>query len=86
MGIKEIKELLAGLELLGVAAKKIAADGKVGVDDLAHLLDVAKKAEVLLAAIKDIDKIDDEIKALDQAEIIELVSAVLALVKKIKEA
>jgi hypothetical protein len=84
--IKEIKEVLEAVELLGVAAMKVAADKKVAVDDLVHLVAIAKDSEKLVAAMEGLKEIDDEIKDLDQAEILELVAAVLAMVKKIKEA
>jgi hypothetical protein len=84
--VKEIKELLKGLEVVGVAGVKIAADGKVSIEDLAHIVALAKQIDVLSAAVAGLGEIDDELKDLDQAEIIELVGAVFALVKAIKEA
>lgn len=84
--VKEVKELLKGLEVVGVAGVKIAADGKVGLDDLTHLVELAKQIDVLTAAVQGVNEIDDEIKDLDQAEIIELVGAVYGLAKALKDA
>lgn len=82
VGIKESKELLAGIELLAVSGLEIAKDG-LGADDLAKAIELIKKVDVILAAVKGIDGIDEEIKDLDQAELIELGTLCFALVKKI---
>ncbi len=83
--IKNLKELLAGLKLLAVEGKKIAKDG-IGIEDIAAVVDLAKNFDVLAAAVKDINLVEDEIKDLDQAEILELVAELFALVKAVKEA
>lgn len=85
MDIKESKELLDGLKLLAKAGKKIAADGKVGLDDLSHLIDLSKDLDKLVASFKGLDKLDDELKDLDEAEIMELVSKMFSIFKEIKE-
>lgn len=84
--VVEIKELLKGVELLGISAKKIAKDHKVDLNDLPVVIDLAKNAGVLADAAKGLDQIPAEIKDLDQAEILELVSALFATIKAIKEA
>jgi hypothetical protein len=82
LGIKESKELLAGVELAAVAGIEIAKDG-LGVEDISKALELIKKSDVLIEAVKGIDGIDEEIKDLDQAELIELGTIAFSLVKKI---
>lgn len=84
--IKEIKEALAGVELLGVSGVKIFADGKVNLADLPVLADLAKNLDVLIEGVKGADQIPAEAKDLDQAELIELGTLAFNLVKKLKEA
>lgn len=86
MGIKETKELMQGLGMLGEAGLKIAADGKVAIDDLKHLVDLGQNLDKLIEAAKDVDMIDDELKDLDEAEMMELAGEVISLVKKLREA
>lgn len=84
--IKEMKELLDGLSLLAEAGKKIAEDGKLGIDDLKHLVDLSKDLEVLVEGFKGLDKLDDELKDLDEAEVMELISHAFSIFKKFKKA
>lgn len=85
-GIKEIGELIEGLELVGKAAKKISKDGKVDLSDLAHVVELVKESDKLIQAVKGLDQIDDEVKNLDQAEAMEILAKLFAAAKNIKEA
>lgn len=85
VGIKESKELLAGIELIAVSAKKIAKDG-VSLADIPEALELLKKLDVIVESVKGLDQLDEEAKDLDQAELIELGSKVFSIVKAIKEA
>lgn len=84
--IKESKELIKGVEVVGVAAVKIFADGKVNLADLPHLAELAKNLDVVIAGAEGAGEIPAEVKDLDQAELIELGTAAFALVKALKEA
>jgi hypothetical protein len=84
-GIKESKELLEGVKVLAVSAKKIAKDG-VSLADLPEALELIKKIDILVEAVKGVDGIDEEVKDLDQAELVELGVAVFDIVKAIKGA
>lgn len=84
--VKETIELLNGIELLAVAGVKIAKDGKVAVDDLPHLITLATNVSTLVDAATGVEQIPAEVKDLSQAEMIEIVSKVYAVVAKIKEA
>ena len=84
--LKETKELLAGVKLLGIAAKKIMKDGKIAVDDLAVLLPVAQQSAILVNAVAGSKDITLEIKDLNLIEAQDLLSDLFALIKEIKEA
>ncbi len=83
--IKETKELLEGVKLLAVAGAKIAKDG-INVADLQHLVDLAKNFETIQEAFSNVKEVSEEVKDLDESEIIELVVILYKLVKEVKEA
>lgn len=85
LGIKESLELLAGVELVAVTGIEVAKDG-LGMDDLAKAVELVKKSEVLVEAVKGLNLVDDEVKDLDQAELLQLGAASFAMVKKIAAA
>jgi len=84
MDIKETQELLNAVELLAITGAKIAKDKKVSADDLPAAVELLKKLDVVLVGIKDLDKLDEEIKDLDEAELIAIVSKVMIIAKSIK--
>lgn len=86
MEIKESMELLEGLKLLGVSVKKVAADGKLGVEDLSELLALGKNLNALIAAGQGVDQIGAELKELSSEELQQLGSKVLEVVAAIKAA
>jgi len=85
IGLKETLELLDGVKLLAVAGKKVGKDG-IDLSDLQHLVGLAKDFAVLAAAVEGADGALAELKALDEAETIQLIAAVFGLVKAVKEA
>ena len=85
MDVKNTLEVIAAVELLGVAGKQIAKDG-VAIDDLPKALELLKKYDVLLAAVDGIGEVVDEAKDIDSAEAVIIVTALMATIKKIKEA
>lgn len=85
MKIKESLELLAAVELGAVAGIEIAKDG-FGMDDLPKALALVKHSEVLIEGFKGLGEIGDEIKDLDQAELLELGVASFNVIKKIAAA
>lgn len=84
--VKEIKELIVALEVIGVFAKKVAADKKVNLEDLPYLIDLAKQMETVLAGVEGLDKLPEEVKDIDESEAMELLGQVLKTVKAIKAA
>ncbi|MBX3017984.1 MAG: hypothetical protein KF767_08850 [Bdellovibrionaceae bacterium] len=85
-GIKELKELLEGLALLGVAGKKIMADGKVNLADLPVVIGLVQDASVLTAAVQGTNEIPAEVKDLSAEEAQELLGLVLAIAARVKAA
>lgn len=83
-GIAQTKELLKGIEVLVEFGAKVAADKKVNAEDLPAVIELAKKFEVLMAAAKDADQIKEELKELDEAEIVEIIATIYAIAKKFK--
>lgn len=85
IGIKETLEILASIELCSVAGIEIAKGG-LGAEDIAPALELVKKSDVIIEGVKGLDLIDDEIKDLDQAELLQLGAAAFNMVKKIASA
>jgi hypothetical protein len=83
--IKEIKEMLKGLELIGSQGAKIAKGG-VNFKDIPHVIELVKDYEVLDAAFSGLKEIPAEAKDLDEAELMELGLIVFRMVKNMKAA
>lgn len=84
--IKETMEFLNGLGVLAVLAGKITADGKIGVDDLKHLVDAAKDFQVVLDGVADVSDAMAELKELDESEAIQVIAKVFSILKEFKDA
>lgn len=94
-GIKETKELIAGLaegavagKKLTIAVKKILENG-IGIEDIAHinkLIEAAPDMDVINKAVEGADEALEEMKDLDQAEIIEVIGDLYAGAKRFNEA
>ena len=81
--IKETKELLEGIKLLAISGAKIAKDG-IQISDLVHLVDLAKNFEDLKKAYEGMSEIDEEIKDLQEAELMELGVLLFRMLKEVK--
>lgn len=84
--IKQTKELFEGLKLIAIAAKKIAADGKLDVSDISVVIDLAKDSAKLIEAVKDISEIPEELKDLEKEELLELILSVYKAVEEVEKA
>lgn len=82
IGIKESLELFAAIELLAISGIDIAKDG-FDMSDISKVLELVKKSDVIISGVKDIDMLDDEVKDLDQAELMQLGVVAFAMIKKI---
>lgn len=82
MDIKETKEALKAIEILAVGGIKMVKAPEMG-EKITIALDVIKEADKVIEGVKGIELIDDEVKDIDQAELLELGTIAYSLVKKI---
>lgn len=73
--VKELLEFIEGTGLLTSTGFAIAHQG-LGVDDVPKVINLAKEYEVLKDAYTDMDEIPDEIKDMDQTELLLIVAGV----------
>lgn len=85
-GIQETKEALESLKLLGVAAKKIGADGKINFSDLPVFVDLAQQSSVIAAGFQGVKLVPVELKDLDLVEAQEVLNKMYEVINAIKEA
>lgn len=83
--IKELVELLAAVEVLAVAVKKVLKDGQVDLSDAAVMVELGAQFPVLMAAIEGLDKLPEEVKDIDADEALALVGKLYAMAKKVQE-
>lgn len=84
--VKELKELIIAIEPVVVFIKKVAADKKVGLDDLPYLIDLSKQLDTIAQGADGADEIVAELKDLDEAEVMEVIGQLIKLAKAIKAA
>jgi len=82
MNIQASLEVLNAVEVLGVSAKKIAKDG-VNISDLPEAVELLKHVGEFVQAAKDAHLVGEELKDVDQAELIQLGSKVYEIIKAI---
>lgn len=82
--IKETLELLAALKLVSCAGAQIAADKELSMKDIAPMVELAKKYEVVIEGIKGLPEVLPEAKDLDMLELSQIGAAVMDMVKAIK--
>lgn len=82
--IKEIIELVDGLEVLAIFAAKVVADGKVNHKDLPIIIEFMNKIKSLFSAFDDVSEIVQEIEDIDRTEIIILLKKLLDIARNIK--
>lgn len=86
VGIKESMEMLDGVELLLVTAKKIFKDGEVNMDDLGPALEMLQEVKKVVSAVNGMNLIVKEAKDLDQAELVQLALKIQKIVSAVKSA
>jgi hypothetical protein len=84
--IKESLELVKSIEILGVATKKMLADGKINFSDAPIALELIKEIEPVIEGFKGIEGIGEEVKDLSQEELIQLGLAVFNAYKIVAKA
>lgn len=83
--VKNIIEVLDAVEAVAIPVKQALKDG-LDISDLAKLLEIVKKHEVILAAIDNIGDISEEIKDIEATEAAIIAAKVIALIKALKAA
>ena len=86
LGTEKIEAIAESIKILVISGKKISADGKVGYEDLAHVISLATQAPAIIAAFKSFGDAFEEGKDLDVAEVIALIQAINKKVKEIEAA
>jgi hypothetical protein len=82
LGIKETKELLKAFDVIAELVGKVFADGKITGGDVFHVGHALASFGVFADAVKGIRNVDDELKDLDEAELLELGREAFKLLKK----
>jgi hypothetical protein len=83
VGVKETLEVLVAFEAASEALVKACEDRSFGLLDLRHVVAPARAAA---AAVKDVAKVKEELKDLDDTEVEQLVTKLAAVVAKCAEA
>ena len=83
-GTKEVKELLAGIKILAVAAAKVMKDGKLGSDDVGVVIELLSKQDQLVAAVQGLDEGLLEVKDLTIEEISVILFDIIDIAKAVK--
>lgn len=85
-GIKECMEVLEGFKVIGVAGKRVFADGKISFADLSIILGLLNNFSKVNAAIAGVEQIPLELKDLSQEEANLLLAKILEVVAALKAA
>lgn len=84
--VKNLEEVLAAIELIGVSAKKVLKDGQVTVADLPVAVEVVTHADVLVKAVEGLGEIPAEVKDIDAEEAKAILAEVFKVFAAIKAA
>jgi len=86
MDIDKIILILEKIEVIGVSAKKVMADGKVDLQDLPVAISLLSEINGMIEAFKGAGEALDEVKDLDGAEALEIVKKLYEVGKEIEQA
>lgn len=86
MDIDKVLLILNQVEKLGVSAKKIMADGKIGLEDLPVAISLISEIGNMIEAFKGAKEALAEAKDLDGAEALEVVKKLYEVGKAIEQA
>lgn len=79
MSIKETKELLAMLKLLAKKGHDIWEDKEINMEDIVHVVDLAKSSDMLVDGVKGVDQVAKELQDLDKDELVKIVLEVYSI-------
>lgn len=84
LGTEKIEAGIDALAHVAVAAKKIASDKKISLEDIPAAMEVLVKIPQIIEAISDVKQIIEESKDLDVAEVVALIKKIDDKVKAIQ--
>ena len=93
LGIKETKEIIAGMGEAAVTLKKLkevfdlVKENGIGAEDIVHLsklIDAAPDFTKLNVAVDDADKALEELQDLDKAEVLEIIGDLYKEAERLK--
>lgn len=83
--IKEIKELFAALKVMAQVGGAVAKDGKIGTDDIQHLVSFGVQFQSLINGFSGLAEALAEAKDLDKSEVIEIIGLAYDVVKAFED-
>jgi hypothetical protein len=86
LGTEKIEKLAEVLKALVIAGKKIKADGKVDVNDLAHVVALVPQLGDLAEVVTSFGDLIAEGKDLDVSEVVALITLIDKKVKEVEAA
>lgn len=86
LGTEKIEAIADSLKEVAILIKKISADKKVDISDIAHLVAFLPKIDEIIASIKDLGQAVEEGKDIDVAEIVALIQKIHGKLKEIEAA
>jgi hypothetical protein len=86
LGTEKIEAIADSLKEVAILIKKISADKKVDIADIAHLVAFLPKIDEIIASMKDLGQAVEEGKDIDVAEIVALIQKIHGKLKEVEEA
>ena len=86
VGISEVMEALVAIDIVATGGAKIAADKKIDLSDIEHLVGIVKEYNKIKDGVDGIEKALPELKYLDQTEAAMIIAKVFAMSSNFKEA
>ena len=86
LGTEKIEAIADSLKEVAILIKKISADKKVDIADIAHLVAFLPKIDEIIGSMKDLGQAVEEGKDIDVAEIVALIQKIHGKLKEVEEA
>ena len=86
LGTEKIEAIAESLKEVAILIKKISADKKVDIQDIAHLVAFLPKIDDIILSMKDLGKAVEEGKDIDVAEIVSLIQKIHSKLKEVEQA
>jgi hypothetical protein len=86
LGTEKIEAVADSLKEVAILIKKISADKKVDIADIAHLIAFLPKIDDIIASLKDLGQAVEEGKDIDVAEVVGLIQSIHKKLKEVEAA